>query len=1038
MLKHATESDAGRYTCTARNEAGTASSTADIVVRRTQFPPVFGRRLQAQIVRPGSRVTMEVEVTGTPLPAVTWLKEDQPISDERIKIKAEGTRHCLIISKVVESDSGRYSVQASNRAGEALSIANLVVSHYTDIEQINESDAMQCTSIVTKQVKHELQSTSTLPIVAQDLVVEEKPKDSEPIDEQAPEVRQEETKIEPVEEETIVETNVISVAAQPSVPEEILAVIEAVTVSDLANGEVGLAEEIPLVPEEKTKVAIEQVTLDEIKEPIAEPNVEITAQEIVPAVAEDVTPVVIEEVTVEASKDVISEPILEISIEEIVPTVTEEVTQVVIEKVAVEASKVEEVIVEPNVEIAVDQVIPTVIEEVKIEANKEEAQPNVESAAEEIVPVVSEEMQIVICDQETNVDLDLTIANTETDVFEKVIPAVVEQETKIEANDADTIAEPVPIAVFDEQTKIEPTVTQITFVETVVESNISKDVPVLNKEAMDVILEIIQVQKHPLLKLDVTLKPADDIDGLVPEPPPEVAFAPKPESPPTRTREDFAEKARRLEEASKLFSPTEIPGGVRLLPFPVEESPKSTPQPQQQEEVITKRVEEVVVAKFDPFPDLEPFPFKPDPIRPKAEKPTPPRKPSRFMKGDSKESDYESDLESRIPPRWVPPGSDTEDSAYKKVKVRFSEERKKREESKEATPPSQFDQVPVLEGLARPVVLSELPTKSIEIIDSSESVTETKVTTVRSESKVKSEIITTTISPVVWPPIKAQTEEHFSRLPENIVSHVTEQKASQEPAPKVVIKAPSDSPVVEKALVPKRSEETKVSIKETFSSHPKPSLQALEMEKQWSHRFTTHSSKIWPPRPDEDRINLPWGKRTEEETEKKTEPSFVHSETDSRMKASSIEEHIISDVKPNVQLTQQTIPETQLSHLKTVNLQVVELDSREQTSVIQLKDLIETGVVQNVPPSPIYDEDNDVSLEPPPFIEQEPIIVDDIDSSLRQIEQQIVQEEPKPTLEPFPFKPEPVKPKKKRGIHFLLSQPSSLRENSKRAIMKVI
>lgn len=32
------ESDAGRYTCTARNVAGIASCTADVVVRRTQFP----------------------------------------------------------------------------------------------------------------------------------------------------------------------------------------------------------------------------------------------------------------------------------------------------------------------------------------------------------------------------------------------------------------------------------------------------------------------------------------------------------------------------------------------------------------------------------------------------------------------------------------------------------------------------------------------------------------------------------------------------------------------------------------------------------------------------------------------------------------------------------------------------------------------------------------------------------------------------------------------------------------------------------------
>ena len=39
------------------------------------FRPVFGRRLQAQTVRAGSRVTMEVEVTGTPVPDVSWSKD---------------------------------------------------------------------------------------------------------------------------------------------------------------------------------------------------------------------------------------------------------------------------------------------------------------------------------------------------------------------------------------------------------------------------------------------------------------------------------------------------------------------------------------------------------------------------------------------------------------------------------------------------------------------------------------------------------------------------------------------------------------------------------------------------------------------------------------------------------------------------------------------------------------------------------------------------------------------------------------------------
>ena len=35
-----------------------------------------------KVVRPGSRVTMEIEVTGTPLPEVKWSKDGHPGNNE--------------------------------------------------------------------------------------------------------------------------------------------------------------------------------------------------------------------------------------------------------------------------------------------------------------------------------------------------------------------------------------------------------------------------------------------------------------------------------------------------------------------------------------------------------------------------------------------------------------------------------------------------------------------------------------------------------------------------------------------------------------------------------------------------------------------------------------------------------------------------------------------------------------------------------------------------------------------------------------------
>jgi hypothetical protein len=69
----------------------------------TIFPPVFGRRLQASVAKAGERVSMNVEVTGTPDPVVTWFKDNQKILGAvpggPFKTKIQGNSYSLIIDK---------------------------------------------------------------------------------------------------------------------------------------------------------------------------------------------------------------------------------------------------------------------------------------------------------------------------------------------------------------------------------------------------------------------------------------------------------------------------------------------------------------------------------------------------------------------------------------------------------------------------------------------------------------------------------------------------------------------------------------------------------------------------------------------------------------------------------------------------------------------------------------------------------------------------------------------------------------------------
>lgn len=63
---------------------------------------MFGHRLQAQVVKRGERVVMDIEVSGIPDPSVTWYKDNKPIEEvvmSQHNIKKYGNNHTLVIEK---------------------------------------------------------------------------------------------------------------------------------------------------------------------------------------------------------------------------------------------------------------------------------------------------------------------------------------------------------------------------------------------------------------------------------------------------------------------------------------------------------------------------------------------------------------------------------------------------------------------------------------------------------------------------------------------------------------------------------------------------------------------------------------------------------------------------------------------------------------------------------------------------------------------------------------------------------------------------
>ncbi|XP_056145703.1 striated muscle-specific serine/threonine-protein kinase [Lampris incognitus] len=90
--------------------------------------PVFEFPLQDTVAYAGVDVLLKCIIAGTPLPEVTWKKDNTVITGSAdFVVKVEGERHSLLIKSAKPSDGGKYFVTAVNEVGKDTSSATLII-----------------------------------------------------------------------------------------------------------------------------------------------------------------------------------------------------------------------------------------------------------------------------------------------------------------------------------------------------------------------------------------------------------------------------------------------------------------------------------------------------------------------------------------------------------------------------------------------------------------------------------------------------------------------------------------------------------------------------------------------------------------------------------------------------------------------------------------------------------------------------------------------------------------------------------------------
>ncbi|KAF0026982.1 hypothetical protein F2P81_021719 [Scophthalmus maximus] len=141
-IKEVCVDDAGSYTCSVTNSAGTATASAELHVQgvsedttRAAQRSVSGSNLRFQAVpldqeaTEGGQVTFTCQVSSAVIAMVTWLKDGGQVwTGPGLQHRQDGTRLTLTMERVRQVDQGTYSCQLTTADGLTVTSATWTLS----------------------------------------------------------------------------------------------------------------------------------------------------------------------------------------------------------------------------------------------------------------------------------------------------------------------------------------------------------------------------------------------------------------------------------------------------------------------------------------------------------------------------------------------------------------------------------------------------------------------------------------------------------------------------------------------------------------------------------------------------------------------------------------------------------------------------------------------------------------------------------------------------------------------------------------------